>query len=175
MRSKACRKSLLTDHVEALYRHSTRWHAVCKGMALMTIPITRKPVRLIAVAAAIALALCGCDRVNDMRDGLPGDSSTRAETTPAQPAAPENAAPPPARVAAPAEPPSDAAITDRVQAGLHNDPALAGADVSVNTDHGVVHLAGLVKSQEQAAIATTHAQRQDGVMRVDSHLAVTPQ
>jgi hyperosmotically inducible protein len=128
------------------------------------------------VFAAIAgLALSGCDRMGDVRDALPGYSGARGEsnTTQQAPAAP---APTTGAPAAPrAEPPTDGAITDRVQAGLKRDPALAGSDVSVNTDHGVVHLAGLVKSQEQAAIATSHAQREDGVMRVDSHLSVAPQ
>jgi hypothetical protein len=32
-----------------------------------------------------------------------------------------------------------------------------------------------VKSQEQTAIASAHAQRQDGVMRVDTHLSPVPQ
>jgi osmotically-inducible protein OsmY len=52
---------------------------------------------------------------------------------------------------------------------------MSGADVSVNTDHGVVTLTGNVKSQEQTAIASAHAQRQDGVMRVDNHLTTTPE
>jgi len=52
------------------------------------------------------------------------------------------------------------------------DPAMGGADVSVNTDRGVVSLTGVVASQEQAAVASAHAQREDGVMRVDNHLAV---
>ncbi|MGZ5646567.1 MAG: BON domain-containing protein [Usitatibacter sp.] len=59
-----------------------------------------------------------------------------------------------------------------VKAGLLSDPAMKGADVSVNTDHGVVNLTGTVKSREQAAIAAIHAQRPDGVMRIESHLAV---
>jgi osmotically-inducible protein OsmY len=52
------------------------------------------------------------------------------------------------------------------------DPALSGADISVNTSQGVVSLTGVVASREQAAIASAHAQAQDGVMRVDDHLAV---
>jgi osmotically-inducible protein OsmY len=42
----------------------------------------------------------------------------------------------------------------------------------VNTSQGVVSLTGVVASREQAAIASAHAQAQDGVMRVDDHLAV---
>jgi osmotically-inducible protein OsmY len=70
------------------------------------------------------------------------------------------------------EPPSDTVISSSVKASLLGDPAMSGADVSVNTDHGIVSLTGKVRSQEQAAIASAHAQRPDGVMRIDSHLSV---
>ena len=70
---------------------------------------------------------------------------------------------------------SDAVITGKVKAGILGDAAMSGADVSVNTDHGVVTLTGSVKSQEQTAIASAHAQSQDGVMRVDNHLTMNPQ
>jgi len=70
---------------------------------------------------------------------------------------------------------SDTVITGRIKTELLTDPGMTGADVSVNTDHGVVTLTGSVKSQEQTAIASAHAQRQDGVMRVDSHLSLNPQ
>ena len=46
------------------------------------------------------------------------------------------------------------------------------SDVSVNTDHGVVNIAGIVRSTEQLAIASAHAQGEDGVMRIESHLTV---
>ena len=83
----------------------------------------------------------------------------------------------PAEVAA-AQPPqmpapqalTDGAITGRIQSALVGDPAMSGADVSVNTDKGVVVLSGTVQSHEQTGIASAHAQRQDGVMRVDNHL-----
>ena len=70
---------------------------------------------------------------------------------------------------------SDTMISARIKAELLGDPGMTGSDVSVNTDHGVVTLTGSVKSQEQTAIASAHAQRQDGVMRVDTHLAMAPQ
>ena len=70
---------------------------------------------------------------------------------------------------------SDTVISGRIKAELLTDPGMTGADVSVNTDHGVVTLTGSVKSQEQTAIASAHAQRQDGVMRVDNHLSMNPQ
>lgn len=65
---------------------------------------------------------------------------------------------------------SDAVIAGRIKAAILVDPLMAGADVSVITDHGVVILAGAVKSHEQSGIASAHAQRQDGVMRVDNQL-----
>lgn len=70
---------------------------------------------------------------------------------------------------------SDTVISGRIKAELLTDPGMSGSDVSVNTDHGVVTLTGSVKAQEQAAIASAHAQRQDGVMRVDTQLSTSPQ
>ena len=70
---------------------------------------------------------------------------------------------------------SDTVIGGKIKAAILTDPGMSGADVSVNTDHGVVTLTGNVKSQEQTAIASAHAQRQDGVMRVDNHLTMNPQ
>jgi osmotically-inducible protein OsmY len=52
---------------------------------------------------------------------------------------------------------------------------MAGADVSVNVEHGVVILTGTVKSYEQAGVASAYAQRQDGVMRVDSQVGLALQ
>lgn len=65
---------------------------------------------------------------------------------------------------------TDASITARIRSELLGDPAMSGADVSINTDNGVVVLSGTVKTHEQTGIASAHAQRQDGVMRVDNHL-----
>ena len=72
----------------------------------------------------------------------------------------------------PAETITDPSITQRIAEAVLSDPGMAGSDVSVVTSQGVVTLNGLVTSQEQAALASAHAQRQDGVIRVDSHLAV---
>ncbi|HUP28800.1 MAG TPA: BON domain-containing protein [Usitatibacter sp.] len=65
---------------------------------------------------------------------------------------------------------TDSAITGRIKSAIQTDPGMKGADVSVSTDRGVVLLAGIVKTPEQTALASAHAQRQDGVMRVDNHL-----
>lgn len=128
------------------------------------------------LAALAALTLAACERASDE---APNFSAPRAVSrTDAPPAVPAAEAPIATATATPApalpgpDALSDAAITARVKASLANDPALAGADVSVNTDHGVVNLNGSVKTQEQAAVASSHAQRQDGVMRIDNHLAV---
>ena len=81
--------------------------------------------------------------------------------------------------AAPASPPrealSDPVITDRIKSALVEDPGMSGADVSVSTDHGAVTLVGPVRNHEQIALASAHAQRQDGVTRVDNHLSVPAQ
>jgi osmotically-inducible protein OsmY len=65
---------------------------------------------------------------------------------------------------------TDSAITTRIATALESEPAMKGADVSINTDKGVVVLSGTVRSHEQTGLASAHAQRQDGVMRVDNHL-----
>ena len=52
---------------------------------------------------------------------------------------------------------------------------MTGSDVSVNVVQGVVHLTGVVASLEQAAIASAHAQHEDGVMRIDNDLSVPAQ
>jgi osmotically-inducible protein OsmY len=112
---------------------------------------------MIATAAALATA---CGRAPSV--GMQADR--------VQPAVASN--PPAEERAAPL---SDAVITAQVRTAITTDPAMAGADVSVNTDHGVVNLLGTVKSEEQTAIASGHAQRPDGVMRVDNHLAMNLQ
>jgi hypothetical protein len=131
--------------------------------------------RAAGVLVLAAFALAACDRVPGPR--LAGaDSGPRA--LPSRAATETAAAPPaPAPVApqAPAELLSDGVLAARIKAGLLTDPAMAGSDVSVNIDHGIVHLTGNVASREQAAIASAHAQREDGVMRIDNDLAVAAQ
>lgn len=60
----------------------------------------------------------------------------------------------------------------RIDSAIRADPGMVGADISVNAEHGVVSLTGHVKSPEQVAIASAHAQGEDGVMRVDNELAL---
>lgn len=119
--------------------------------------------RLLATLAALALAV-PCAHAADppatpMRSGgdVPG---------PSMPPSPEAQA-----FAQSAS--GDDAITRRVAAAILADPRLAGAQVSVDTIHGVVSLTGYVRTREQAAAAEEHAQAPDGVMRVDDDLSVT--
>lgn len=127
-----------------------------------------------AAAASLAIAaLGGCARAES--PGFDAQAATRvAMANPAPRPAEEPPAPPAAepRPLPSRESLSDTVISARVKASLLSDPAMSGSDVSVNTDHGVVNLSGRVKSQEQAAIATSHAQRPDGVMRIENHLAL---
>ena len=140
----------------------------------------RKNPRLLSFALGallVASSRVACERP-DSRD------STSASTDSGNTSAPMNVPMPRAETAPvpavsvpvpPREALADTVITARIKAALLTDPAMQGADVSVNTDRGVVVLAGLVKSPEQTAIASAYAQRQDGVMRVDNHLAPAPQ
>jgi hyperosmotically inducible protein len=128
----------------------------------------------LALAIGAALLAAACDRPLAQpamaADTLPQPSTSGA---PVAQSAGERRASTPAS-AAPADPLSDAAITARVATGIHNDPALAGTDVSINTSHGVVSLTGTVKSPEQIAEASARAQAPDGVVRIDTHLSVVP-
>ena len=119
-----------------------------------------------------AILLCSrvvaCNRpAEDVGAARPADTGRPAAMRAAPPA--EVAATKPAPMPDPSSL-TDGSITGRIQSALVGDPAMAGADVSVNTDRGVVVLSGTVQSHEQTGIASAHAQKQDGVMRVDNHL-----
>jgi hyperosmotically inducible protein len=114
--------------------------------------------------------LAACGRVGESSRLPPPAALERAHASNATEPAPQAETPPkPATMPAP-EALTDEAITSRIGAELKADPAMKGADVSVNTDNGVVVLSGTVKSQEQTGVASAHAQRQDGVLRVENHL-----
>jgi hyperosmotically inducible protein len=142
-----------------------------------------KPVSRPAALSLLTLALAACDRVpGTLANFAMNDGATRNAANPRGVSDPYPSAMPDApsssqRRAGPLSPDalSDGAITARIKAEVLADPAMAGADVSVNTDGGVVVLTGTVKSQEQAAMASALAQRSDGVMRIDNHLSTPPQ
>jgi hypothetical protein len=126
---------------------------------------------VIAAFAGATLAIA-CERPDSRasaRNGADGAS-------PQVPAAPRPTAEAPAQVRPMPAPETltDTVITTRIKTAILTDPGMAGADVSVNTDRGVVTLVGNVKSHEQTGIASAHAQRQDGVMRVDNQLSYEP-
>jgi len=93
----------------------------------------------------------------------PRDAAAAAEAPPVRPSLPSS------------EAISDAMIVAKIRAALLADPAMSGADVSVNAEHGVIVLTGTVKSYEQAGIASAYAQRQEGAMRIDNQLSLAPQ
>lgn len=68
----------------------------------------------------------------------------------------------------------DTTVTSKVKADLIEDPLTKARDISVTTDHGVVHLSGLVNSREERNEATRVAKAVPGVRRVDNHLQVQP-
>jgi len=118
----------------------------------------------------LLVLLAACGRVEEA-----AAPPTRASVERPEPTAQATVAqaPAPALAPAPMPPPealTDAAITNRISLALRADPAMRGADVSINTDKGVVVLSGTVRSHEQTGVASAHAQRQDGVLRVDNHL-----
>jgi len=132
---------------------------------------------LAASAVLLGAALAACNPRTAVHEAsapppAPARNSVTAQpnSPPAPAALPPQATPSQARDAI-----TDSVITARIKAGILSDPGMTGADVSVNTDRGVVSLTGTIKSPEQAAIASAHAQRQDGVMRVNSQLSFTSQ
>lgn len=140
-----------------------------------------KHLPLAVLVAAVGLA--ACDRGGQEPEKEPS-AYTRNGPQASAPANPPATAP--AQTQAPAQQTlapvtadrdtlSDTVITGKIKAAILTDPGMTGADVTVNTDRGVVVLAGTVKSQEQTAIASAHAQRQDGVLRVDNQLDMAPQ
>jgi hyperosmotically inducible protein len=125
------------------------------------------------VLVACACMLGACDRHMTIAETLRAHQPTPASQptgarAPAQPEVVEVPAGGPERL-------SDGALTDHIRAAILSEPRMAGADVSVNAEHGVVSLTGNVKSEEQAAIASALAQSEDGVMRIDNHLALSTQ
>jgi len=131
----------------------------------------------LSLPLAAALATAGCEHRSEQASAVAPPRATPSTATAPTPATPPNpaqaaASPAPAAVeSVPRNAFSDTVITARAKSAILSDPAMTGADISVNTDRGVVSLTGEIKSQEQSAIASAHAQRQDGVLRVDNHLA----
>jgi hyperosmotically inducible protein len=58
--------------------------------------------------------------------------------------------------------------TGKVKAAIASDNGLKDSDLQVSTEGGVVKLSGTVKSNDQIALASNIAQRQEGVHKVDA-------
>lgn len=141
----------------------------------------RTPLARVAAVVAVGALAAACQRpLGQVTSSVP-ENYSRNVAPALQPAnelprdADAAARTPEARALPSREALSDTMITARIKAALLTDPGMAGADVSVNTEHGIVILAGNVKSYEQTGIASAHAQRQDGVMRIDNQLTLAPQ
>ncbi|WP_019934895.1 molecular chaperone OsmY [Oceanimonas smirnovii] len=66
----------------------------------------------------------------------------------------------------------DALITGKVKAVLLADDMVAGTDVSVETDNGVVHLSGEVENREQAEQAALLTSNVEGVTTVKNDIQI---
>jgi osmotically-inducible protein OsmY len=149
--------------------------------------------RLVPYVAMVAMAaaLAGCNRGpgansaynNSGASATPGSTSTTVTTTTSSPSS-DTSSPSSSTTTAAAPGTdtstststgnvvSDTVMTGKVKAAISTDPILKDADIMVKTDGGVVVLTGTAKSQDQVAMATNIAQRQDGVSRVDNQVIV---
>jgi hypothetical protein len=100
-----------------------------------------------------------------------GDAAANAATKPAM--APLRTEERP--TALPGDERADDQATAAILAAIRADPGMAGSDVSVNTERGIVSLTGMVRNREQSAIASAYANRQLGVLRVDNELTIPAQ
>jgi len=66
----------------------------------------------------------------------------------------------------------DATITASIKASLVKDQRLKAFDIEVSTDHGKVHLSGLVDSSVEKADAERIAKGTDGVTDVKNDIKV---
>lgn len=137
---------------------------------------------LAAVMAAAAIAAAGCDRARTSTAyNNSGTDATPAQPASSAPATPDTASPNVASTAPSSDNTgagrasgavSETVTTGKIKAAIAADSAMKDSDISVTTKDGVVTLGGTVKSQDQVAIATNLAQRQEGVQRVESSITV---
>lgn len=66
----------------------------------------------------------------------------------------------------------DAVTTGKVKAAIAADSAMKDSDISVSTDSGIVALSGKAKSPDQINVANNLAQRQSGVVGVETSVTV---
>ena len=129
----------------------------------------RYPIAILAVAA---VALAACERpantaYNNSGQSAavaPGTASAPANTTATSDAASQGTTAPVGK--------DETTTSARILAAITADSGMKDADVSVKTEDGVVTLGGTAKSQDQVSIATGIAQKQQGVARVESQIAL---
>lgn len=137
----------------------------------------KTPATLLLVAAGISLAACDNARTNTAYNNS-GASATPAASVSTAPDAYSTGAPASAPPAAGASQPVASGATDetlasvKIMTALSADDTLKGSDISVATANGVVTLSGTAKTQEQVAMATSIAQKQEGVTRVETTVGV---
>ena len=145
--------------------------------------------RLIPLVAIVVLAgatVTGCDRPKTTAYNNSGASattgSTTTSTTTTTPATTSPATTPSsstdtsttsANSTSSSNPAGANAVTDtvttgKVKAAIASDNGMKDSDLNVSTEGGVVKISGTVKSNDQIALATTIAQRQEGVSSVDA-------
>lgn len=122
--------------------------------------ISRTPALVLGCAAAVLLAACG------KTDEPPAPKTVTAPPPPVaaiEPPPPTPAAPALAQV-------DDAALASRVKAALLADPEVAGLNINVEANQGVVQLSGFVDSRAQTDKAASLAGAVEGVRSVDNKL-----
>lgn len=144
------------------------------------------PATALGAVLLAALAAAGCDRQPGtgsaaLNTGNSASSSPErlGPSTTVAPVTGDTASPGTSTAAAPSTGSAgiggamgETATTGKVKAAIAADSGLRDTDISVSTDNGVVTLSGTVKSQDQVAIATQLAQRQEGVTSVQNNLSV---
>ncbi len=132
---------------------------------------------ILALAAAGTLAACDKPNQNTAYNNSGSSAATAPTTTvPARSdtagttSANSTVAPGPAGDANGAV--SETLTTGKIKAAIAADSGLKDTDISVTTNAGTVMLGGTVKSQDQIALATSVAQKMDGVQKVESNLTV---
>jgi hypothetical protein len=123
----------------------------------------------LALTAALALFLAGCDKPAPKADVKPAAQPQPAAPV-AQPA-PELAAPAPA-AKAPAAPDSDKELAARVKRALESESQILAAAFDVTASGGTVTLWGTASSADERTRAARAAYRVPGVTMVDNKLAV---
>src|SRR5688572_17151183 len=105
--------------------------------------------RSLFTLTTLACLLAACGRVGEdprQTRAVTPERVAVAQAPASQPAAAESPLPsqaPPPTMPAP-EALTDPAITARIESAMKADPAMKGADISINTDAGVVVLSGTV-------------------------------